>query len=818
MSSESNVGLAFESARPQRKPARFTTRWSLALTLSDLITFTSSAFVGIEIVDHLHSFRGSHHNLISAALIILLQLLLFERLNLYRRTFASSVRDELYYTTAALVIGALPLLVLFTLVPALSTSRVVILTTLAISIPLVGGSRAVLHELRMISEKRSPRRIAIVGLADRTGAAAMSLNAPEGTEILRIATSDIDASVAKLRPSVMSDLESVAWFAQAREWGCDLLLLTETLPPWLMPMILAVAAKSNIKVAFAPPRFRVHAYTVALEIDGEQALIVPTQLRACTAPAQFLKRVFDLVVAIPALVIATPILACCALALRIESRGPIFFRQARVGLGGRVFDVLKLRSMSADAERGTGPRLGATRRSARHARRPLPCDAAASTSCRSSSTSCGARCRSSVRVPSVPNSSKPFATPSNATTNAISFVPESPGGAQVNLRRAPASLRSDAEAELRSVLRRTVVAVFGSVHRDEDRNGSSLPSGRMIARKRDDAVVPAVASPFLPRLPFLKRVRSRAAVTVSGACSREDVWARTTSTGTRATERSAKIGRAARAMRTAFSSPCARIITRLRSRSTRCPQHARSERDRDERARASFLAQARWLRDAVMRDSSGGHALRTPRRRVRAQARSFQLGRKAKRSRFYCARTRSNRCTVSSKPPSAPRFRSHRTIEQGGVVWRSPAGDTFLEDVATLPVTHVLSGGIVGFWGIFELQRFAPIPWIGEILGSTIGTLQRRVGLYDSGYWSYESALTTRSGYRPVATLPMHDFHIAALRVCASMTGDAYFNSLAEAWSGHVADTRARVRVLTNLCRGTFAAPGTAFAGAHTVF
>lgn len=355
VNSESNAGVAFEYARPHFKPTRFSARWALALSFSDLITFASSAFVGIEIVEHLHHFKsGLQHGLISAALIIVLQLLLFERLNLYRRSLASSVRDEIYYTTAALVIGTLPLLILFTLVPGLSTSRIVILTSLAISIPLVGGSRAVLHELRSISEKRSPRRIAIVGMPDRTNAAAVSLNAPEGTEILRIAAEDIDGSVAALRPSVMSDLETVAWFTEARDWGCQLLLLTETLPPWLMPVVLAAAAKSNIKVAFAPPRFRVHAYTVALEIDGEQALIVPTQLRSCTAPAQFLKRVFDLAVAIPALVFAAPLLACCAFAIKLESPGSALYRQRRVGQGGRVFDVLKLRSMRSDAENRTG--------------------------------------------------------------------------------------------------------------------------------------------------------------------------------------------------------------------------------------------------------------------------------------------------------------------------------------------------------------------------------------------------------------------------------------------------------------------------------
>ena len=354
MSSES-TSVAFEHARPQHKPTRFSTRWAIALSMSDLVTFSTAAFVAIEIVEHLHPTKGAPHYFISAALIILLQLLLFERLNLYRRTLASSVRDELYYTTVALIVGALPLLLLFMLVPALSTSRIIIFTTVAISIPLVAGSRAVLHELRSISEKRTPRRIAIVGLPDRTGAAAASLNAVEGTEILRIATDDIDGSVAALRPSVMSDFASVPWFAEARDWGCDLLLLTETLPPWLMPMMLAIAAKNNIKVAFAPPRFRVHAYTVALEIDGEQTLIVPTQLRACTPPAQFLKRIFDLAIAVPALIVAAPILACCAIAIKLESAGPVLFRQSRVGAGGTTFDVIKLRSMRQDAERGTGP-------------------------------------------------------------------------------------------------------------------------------------------------------------------------------------------------------------------------------------------------------------------------------------------------------------------------------------------------------------------------------------------------------------------------------------------------------------------------------
>ena len=252
-------------------------------------------------------------------------------------------------------------------------------------------------------------------------------------------------------------------------------------------------------------------------------------------------------------------------------------------------------------------------------------------------------------------------------------------------------------------------------------------------------------------------------------------------------------------------------------------EHARSLRERDERAGESFLAQARWLREAVLGDNPGGN-LPIP----------FPASRFAPRAGILSARAQSEAISVLLRAHEIEPLQGfleaaaraalpfNKTIEEGGVVWRSASGDTFLEEVATLPAAHVLGGGIVGFWGIFELARFAQIAWIGEVLGSTIGTLQRRIRHYDSGYWSYESALTTRSGYRPVATLQVHDLHIAALRVCASMTGDAQFNAIAESWSGHLADARARMRVLTNVCVGTlangFAHAEPGFAGARTVF
>ena len=62
------------------------------------------------------------------------------------------------------------------------------------------------------------------------------------------------------------------------------------------------------------------------------------------------KRTVDLVGALVGLVVGAPVWVLVAIAIRVTSRGPVLFRQSRVGLGGDLFTVLKFRTMVADAE------------------------------------------------------------------------------------------------------------------------------------------------------------------------------------------------------------------------------------------------------------------------------------------------------------------------------------------------------------------------------------------------------------------------------------------------------------------------------------
>jgi sugar transferase (PEP-CTERM system associated) len=72
------------------------------------------------------------------------------------------------------------------------------------------------------------------------------------------------------------------------------------------------------------------------------------------------KKVFDVLVSLAVLIVALPILLLTALLIFVEDRGPIFYRQERVGKDGHPFMVLKFRSMRADAERCGTPQWAST--------------------------------------------------------------------------------------------------------------------------------------------------------------------------------------------------------------------------------------------------------------------------------------------------------------------------------------------------------------------------------------------------------------------------------------------------------------------------
>jgi exopolysaccharide biosynthesis polyprenyl glycosylphosphotransferase len=113
--------------------------------------------------------------------------------------------------------------------------------------------------------------------------------------------------------------------------------------------LIRVAQASGRRVTMVPRLFEVVGSAVAFdEIDGLTLLGV--RFAILPRSSRVLKRAFDLFGATLAIVCTAPLMALIALAIRLDSPGPVLFRQVRVGRDGKAFRILKFRSMVARAE------------------------------------------------------------------------------------------------------------------------------------------------------------------------------------------------------------------------------------------------------------------------------------------------------------------------------------------------------------------------------------------------------------------------------------------------------------------------------------
>ena len=75
---------------------------------------------------------------------------------------------------------------------------------------------------------------------------------------------------------------------------------------------------------------------------------------------KYIKRLLDIVLSLIAIIILSPILLILCLAIKVDSKGPIIFKQKRVGKDKSHFNIYKFRTMRNDAEKGNVPQLSST--------------------------------------------------------------------------------------------------------------------------------------------------------------------------------------------------------------------------------------------------------------------------------------------------------------------------------------------------------------------------------------------------------------------------------------------------------------------------
>jgi lipopolysaccharide/colanic/teichoic acid biosynthesis glycosyltransferase len=90
--------------------------------------------------------------------------------------------------------------------------------------------------------------------------------------------------------------------------------------------------------------------TIFLMLGGISGIVV----RFAKKGFEQIKRAIDIVLSVIGLTITSPILIFSAILIKLDSKGPIIYKQIRLGLNNKVFRIYKLRSMRQDAEKGTG--------------------------------------------------------------------------------------------------------------------------------------------------------------------------------------------------------------------------------------------------------------------------------------------------------------------------------------------------------------------------------------------------------------------------------------------------------------------------------
>jgi exopolysaccharide biosynthesis polyprenyl glycosylphosphotransferase len=113
--------------------------------------------------------------------------------------------------------------------------------------------------------------------------------------------------------------------------------------------LIRLAKSAGVQVSLLPRMLEVVGSAVEFEdIDG--MMLLGVRPFGLSRSSRLLKRAFDLVATSIGLLIAGPVLVIVALAVRFDSKGPIFFRQVRVGRDGQPFRIFKFRSMVVNAE------------------------------------------------------------------------------------------------------------------------------------------------------------------------------------------------------------------------------------------------------------------------------------------------------------------------------------------------------------------------------------------------------------------------------------------------------------------------------------
>jgi exopolysaccharide biosynthesis polyprenyl glycosylphosphotransferase len=258
--------------------------------------------------------------------------------------------DDLPWLFHAVLLGTLLLLAFFRLGPPgsidLSDLAIFAVTAMLCLVVLrVVVRHAAAHLL-------GPERVLLVGEGPQVETLVRKLSShPEYAVqlvglIARTARPAIDSSLPLLGRLDDFDLGGVV-----KQHGVERLVIAhEELGEDRLFGLLCRSRELGVKLSVLPQLFDALGPSVELD-DVEGVTVLGITPPVLPRSSRFLKRAMDLAGASLMLLVGAPLLVFAAIAIKLDSPGPIFFQQTRIGRGGRRFKLLKLRTMCEDAER-----------------------------------------------------------------------------------------------------------------------------------------------------------------------------------------------------------------------------------------------------------------------------------------------------------------------------------------------------------------------------------------------------------------------------------------------------------------------------------
>lgn len=152
----------------------------------------------------------------------------------------------------------------------------------------------------------------------------------------------------------VNELENVLKLHQIEE----VIIALESVEHERLQNIIARINNTDIVIKVLPDMYDILSGSVKLDnIFG--ALLMVVNAEVMPPWQQALKRFIDITASLIALILLIPVYFILAIAVAFSSKGPIFFLQERIGINGRVFKIVKFRTMYVDAEK-LGPQLSST--------------------------------------------------------------------------------------------------------------------------------------------------------------------------------------------------------------------------------------------------------------------------------------------------------------------------------------------------------------------------------------------------------------------------------------------------------------------------